>query len=33
MPISTDQWCVDAGLFGAHRYAAIIKVRLSNIQL
>ena len=25
MPISIDQWRVAIGLFGAHRYAAIIK--------
>ena len=25
MPISIDQWCVAVDLFGARRYAAIIK--------
>ena len=34
MPISIDQWRVAAGLFGARRYAAIIKKkRFGNIQI
>ena len=28
MPISIDQWCVAVDLFGARRYAAIIKKKI-----
>ena len=33
MAKSIDQWHVAVGLFGAHRYAAIIKKRFWNIQI
>ena len=35
MPISIDQWCAAVGLFGAGRYAAIIKKKIlkySNLK-
>ena len=36
MPVSIDQWCAAIGLFGVHKYAAIIKKRIlkySNLKV
>ena len=35
MPVSIDQWCAAIGLFGVHKYAAIIKksiLKYSNLK-